>query len=188
MAYRQGITIIELLVAIVLLVILMLIAGSIFVTHLKLFRDETNVIAITEENKIALDEITNQIRESQSVVSTCAACGTGTTGSNIIILQIWPLNASGEPEGGNGNFDYIVYKRDAQDTSKITKTVYPHATSTRPPLNKVPSQNVASLTFSYNSATPSLTTEVTIKIKNTITINGKTQDTERESKAVLRNK
>lgn len=188
MASRQGLTLTELLVVMTLLAIVALVAGSIFIANLKLFRDETSIISITEDNKIALDEITNQIRESQSIAPTCTPCGADATNANTLILQIWPLSASGEPFDGGGNFDYIVYKRDAVDNTKMRKIVYPHPTSTRQSLNKITLSNITTFTFTYNNVTPSLASEVTIKIKNSSNIRGKIQEVDRESKAVLRNK
>lgn len=186
--HKYGFTIVELLISSVLLAVISYILGSIFISNFKLFIDETSVINITEANKTALDEITNQIRESQSIASTCTPCSPYTTSSTVLILQLWPLNSNGEPFDGGVNFDYIEYKRDAVDNTKLRKIIYPHATSTRQSLNKVLSTTVDNLTFTYNNATPSQATEITVTLKNTITNAGKIQDVERETKAVLRNK
>lgn len=191
MAYKKGIkglTLVELLVAAALVAIVAIVLGAIFTTHFKFFTDESSVIGITEENKIVLDEVTNQIRESQSIAATCTPCGTDTTGANVLILQLWPLNAAGEPFDGGTNFDYIVYKRDTTDNTKMLKIVYPHLTSTRQGQNKILSDHIANLSFTFDNPTPSLATEVIIKIKNSITTGSKTQQVELESKAVLRNK
>ncbi len=184
----HGFTIIELLIGGVLMAIVIFALGNIMITNFKLFLNESSVINITEANKIALDEITNQIRESQSIAATCTPCSPDTTSANILILQLWPLNANGEPFDGGINYDYIVYKKDSTDSTKLRKIIYPYATSSRPNSNKVLSTNISALTFIYNNATPSQASEVTVKIKNTTNNSGKVQEIERESKAVLRNK
>lgn len=188
MEYKRAFTLVELVIGMALTGIIVLVLGNIFVTNVRLFRDESSAIAITDTNKIALDEITNQIRESQSIAASCTPCGADTTGANVIILQLWPLNSSGEPFDGSGNYDYIVYKRDSTDNTILKKIVYPHATSTRAAVNNVLSTDVNILTFTYDNATPSLATEVTIRLKNRKTISLKPQEVDRESKAVMRNK
>ncbi len=183
-----GFTLVELLIGSTILAIVILILGKVFISNLKLFLDESSAIAITEANKIALDEVINQIRESQAVAANCTPCGADTSGSNVLILQLWPINTNGELYDGGVNFDYIVYKRDVQDNTLLRKIVYPNAVSTRPASNKILSTNVANLSFAYNNATPSQASEVTVTIKNSTNSSGKIQETERQSKAVLRNK
>ncbi len=183
-----GFTLVELLIGSTILAIVILILGKVFISNLKLFLDESSAIAITEANKIALDEVINQIRESQAVAANCTPCGADKSGSNVLILQLWPINTNGELYDGGVNFDYIVYKRDVQDNTLLRKIVYPNAVSTRPASNKILSTNVANLSFAYNNATPSQASEVTVTIKNSTNSSGKIQETERQSKAVLRNK
>ncbi|MEK7581528.1 MAG: prepilin-type N-terminal cleavage/methylation domain-containing protein [Patescibacteria group bacterium] len=184
----KGLTLVELLIAAALLGFVMLTLGYIFINHFKFFQDQSALITITEDNKVVLDEMINQIRESQSIVASCTPCGPDTTGANLIILQIWPLNATNEPFDGGTNFDYIQYKRDATDNTILKKIVYPTATSTRSSLNKIVATRVSDLTFTYNNATPAQATEVTAKIKLSATTGSKTQDIEREATALLRNK
>jgi len=188
MASKRAFTLVEILIGMTLLGMLSIVIGSIFISNFRLFRDESSAIAITDANKIALDDITNQIRESQSIAVSCTPCGADTTGANIIVLQLWPLNAAGEPFDGTTDYDYVVYKRDTTDNTKLKKIVYPHATSTRPAVNDILSTDVNILTFTYNNATPVQASEVTIRLKNSKTISGKVQDIDRQSKAVLRNK
>lgn len=188
MASKRSFTLIELLISMALLAVVTMVIGYVFIANFKLFRDESSAIAITEINKIALDEITNQIRESQGIAVSCTPCGSDTTNANTLILQIWPLNASGEPFDGSGSFDYIVYKRDTVDNTQMRKIIYPDASSTRTATNDVLATDISILTFTYNNATPSLASEVTIRIKNSKTLAGKVQEVDRETKAVLRNK
>lgn len=184
---KPGLTLVELLIAAVIMGVIVLFAGSILVGHLKLFNRGSSLINLTSANKIALDEIVNEVRESQSVVNTCTPCGSDATSASVLILRLWPLDSSDDPVD-NGAYDYILYKRDSSDNTKIRKIVYPDASSNRPASNKIIGTDTNSLTFTYNNADPSLATNVTIKVKNTAVVNGANQEVEREAKAVLRNK
>lgn len=184
---KKGLSLVEMLVAVILLAIVTLVAGDILIAHLRLFTGTSALIDITGTNKIVLDEMVNEVRESVSIVNTCTACGTDTTTSTVLILKIWPLDASSNPYD-SGNYDYIVYKRDPADTSKVRKIIYPSASSTRSASNKIISSDISNLNLTYNNVDPAQASDVTIKIKSTVTISNKKQEVEREAKAVLRNK
>ncbi len=184
---NSGFTTVEILIASAIGVVIVLFAINILLAHLRLFAGESALIDITGANKIALDEIVNEVRESQSVVNSCTSCGSDSTGAHVLILKIWPLDASGNPYDPN-NYDYIVYKRDSTDNTKIRKIIYAYSSSTRKNSNKIIGTNISGLDFTYGNPDPTQATDITIKVKNTAATNGKTQDVDREAKAVIRNK
>lgn len=124
MDFKSGFTLIETLIGVALIAVISFLMASVFVAHFKLFYDQNSVIDISGQNKIGLDEITNQIRQSESVVTTCAnsACPDDVTGPNTIVLRLWPIDVNREIIDSQGtNFDYIIYKREpASVTSQIS--------------------------------------------------------------------
>lgn len=184
---NSGLTTTELLVATAIMAVIIIVAAGVLIGNVNLFTRGSSLIDITNNNKIALDEIVNEIRQSESVVNSCTPCGADMSNPSTLILRQWPLDNDGNPIN-NGNFDFIIYKRDPSDNSKIRKIVYPDPTSDRSSSNKIIGSNTSSLTFTYNNSDPSLSTNVLVKIKNNTTSNGVNQEIEREAKAVLRNK
>ncbi|MDO8487086.1 MAG: prepilin-type N-terminal cleavage/methylation domain-containing protein [Candidatus Curtissbacteria bacterium] len=189
--YRKsaGFTLVELITGLAIGGFVLVIVASIYLAHFRLFSNQNTAIDAATQNKLALDEITNQIRQSQAIVSTCASCGGDTTGTNILILQLWPLDTGGDPQDPMGtNYDYIEYRRDPSVPTKLIRKIYPYASSTRKSGTRIVATNVSNLTFSYDNADPTLALEVTTGVTTAAIANGKTQTTVQSAKAILRNK
>lgn len=188
MDFKRGFTLVEILVGIGLIGAVSALIAALVFTNFRIFHSQNVFFEVTSDNRIALSEMTNQIRESQSVADSC--CGGDTTGPNGLVLQLWPLNAQGEPFESATNFDYVVYKL---NSDSLVKKVVPNTTaaSTRQSLNnKTIATNVSTLTITYNPPGPpySSTTEVDITLTTTKSSLGKTQQITDKAKAILRNK
>ena len=90
--------------------------GTVYVSHFRLFTNQNAQIEIANQNKIALDEMVNQIREATFVFQFCCSPQQFTR-PVVLILRLWPLNASKEPcsPGSSGCtdtevYDYTIYK------------------------------------------------------------------------------
>lgn len=189
MASKPGFSVIEVVTGFAIIGLVSILVATLYFANFRLFTNQNTQIEVSSQNKTAIGEMTNQIRESQSVVSTCSTCTGDTTSPTVLVLRLWPLDADGEPFDPEGTaYDYVVYKRDATDNTKLTKKILPDATSTRPGQTKTVSSNVANLQFSYDDADLTLVTQVTIDLQNSQTVNGKTQTSTQSSKAILRNK
>src|SRR3990172_639071 len=129
---RNGVSLVELLIAMSIVGFLGVLIAALYFSHFKLFSSQNTRIEVASENKIALEEMTNQIRESQGVAASCCS-PTETTSADVLVLQIWPLNASGDPTEPTSGYDYIVYKK-VSDTLK--KQIVPAAGSTPPSNDK----------------------------------------------------
>lgn len=186
---KRGFTLVELITGLAIGGFVLAIVASIYLSHFRLFSNQNTAIDAATQNKLAFDEITNQIRQSQAIVSTCASCGGDTTGADILVLQLWPLDASGDPLDPQGtNYDYIEYRRDPTTPTKLIRKTYPYATSSRKSGTRIVATNVSALTFAYDNADPTLALEITTNVTTTAIANGKTQTTVQSAKAILRNK
>ena len=189
MASKPGFSIIELVTGFAIIGLVSILVATLYFANFRLFTNQNTQIEVSSQNKTALGEMINQIRESESVVSTCSACAGDTTSPTVLVLRLWPLDASGEPfDPGTTAYDYVVYGSDTTDNTKLTKKTLPDAGSTRAGQTKTISSNVSNLQFSYDNTDPSLVMEVTIDLENSQTVNGKTQTSTQSSKAILRNK
>ena len=108
---------------------------------------------------------------------------------DVLVLQIWPLNASGDPSEPNPSptpqYDYIVYKK-VSDTLK--KNIVPAAGSTRQASDKIIASKISALSFTYDNADASQAAQVTINLTTQNTVNNVTQTDTQTSTAVIRNK
>ena len=185
---KPGISIIEIVSVSAIVGLISILVASIYFAHFRLFSGQNNAIEVSSQNKIALSELTNQIKESESVVSTCTNCGGDTTSSAVLVLRLWPLDASENPldPPDESSYDYVVYKRD-ENTRLIKKTV-PGPSTSRQSQTKIIASQLSALSFTYDNGDPNLASEVTVQISTSGTSNGKTQTINQSDRAVLRNK
>ena len=64
---RNGVSLVELLIGMSIVGFLGVMIAALYFSHFKLFSSQNTRIEVASENKIALEEITNQIRESQGI-------------------------------------------------------------------------------------------------------------------------
>ena len=185
---HPGVSLVELIIGISIVGFMGVLIAALYFSHFKLFSSQNTRIEVASENKIALEEMTNQIRESQGVAASCCS-PVETTSADVLVLQIWPLNASGDPQEPNPSptpqYDYIVYKK-VNDTLK--KQIVPASGSTRPSSDKIIATKINTLTFTYDNADASQAAQVTINLTTQNTVNNVTQTDTKTSTAVIRNK
>ena len=186
--YYPGVSLVELLIGMSIVGFMGILIAALYFSHFKLFSSQNTRIEVASENKIALEEMTNQIRESQGVAASCCS-PTETTSADVLVLQIWPLNASGDPTEPNSSptpqYDYIVYKKVADTLKKMT---VPAAGSTRQAKDDIIATKVSALTFTYDNADVSQAAQVTINLTTQDTVNNVTQTDTKTSTAVIRNR
>ena len=184
---KKGLSLVELMIGLGITSFLILIVASVYFAHTRLFSNQNTSIEVATQNKLGLDEMTNQIREGQQVAATC--CSGETTTATTLVIQLWPLDTSSEPfEPADSAYDYIVYKRDATDNTKLIKRIIPDAASNRPASEKILATNISDLQFTYNNPDPTLASEITISLATSATSGSRTFTNTQTSKAMLRNK
>ena len=162
--FKKGFSLIELLIGMVIFSMISLMIGAVYLSHFRLFTNQNAQIEIANQNKIALDEIVNQIREAKSVSYACQspACSPSEYPSATkLIICLWPLNASGEPfdplgscQGNGSNMDLVIYYcastcPTAGTTTNLMKKVIPTTASTRQASTDIVISKVKDLNFKY---------------------------------------
>ena len=189
MKNKNGISILEIIIGMFIFSLISVLAIGIYTSHFKVYSNQNSHIDVASQSKIGIDEIVNQIRQSQSIVNTCSACGSDITSSTVLVLQLWPLDTNGDPKDPTTNdYDYIVYKKNPADLTQITRRILPNVASNRQGSTTIIANNVSSLNFAYNNGTPSATSQVTITVITSKLSFGKTQTSTQVKNADLRNK
>ena len=191
--FKKGFTLVELLVTLTISAIVVLTIIMVYLAHFRVFINQNASFDVTSQARIAVDEIVNQVRESQAIVNTCASCGSVTTGTNSLVLQLWRLDTSGDPS--DTAYDYITY---SVSNNKIVKNIYPAPTSSRTAVNnKILASSILAATdlvCTYDPLVPPANytdvSQVTVSVTatQTTTAGAKTITATQTGKAALRNK
>lgn len=189
-ANRSGVTLVEILIAFLLIGIISLLVFSVYSSQIKVFFTVLTGIGVSSQNKIAINELTNQTREGVAIVSTCpaAACPDDNTSGLVAVYQVFGLDASGNPT--SAFYDYIVYRQDPADYTHLIRKVFKDPQSTRVADTKIIATDLASngLNFGYNNADPTQATQVTFTVITSKKEGAKTINQTQTGKAKLRNK
>lgn len=185
----RGATLIELVSALAIGSFVLIILASIYLSHYRISSNQNTSINTATQNKLALDELSLQIRQALAIVATCPSCGLDSTSQDILILQLWPLDPNGHPQDPLGsNYDFIEFKKDPSDPQKLIRITYPSATSSRQAATRVVATDITGLTFTYDNPDPTLASEVNVNLETSGTSFGKTQVVNQDIKVILRNK
>jgi len=201
----QGITLVELLIGMAILAFISLMVGAVYVAHFRLFSNQSTNIDVASQNRIALDEMVNQIREGNTISSITVSGNScsGSSGATTIVVRLWPLDTNtGDPydpgtSAPDSAYDYVLYCKDSGNNLQKVVRKTTSGTSKRTNLDKILATNASQLTFTYydNSNPPVVVTPATAaQVQVQLKISQKNYDkkfdiyTDQTGKAVLRNK
>ena|SRR3990167_2686664 len=185
---KGGLTLVELLIAFSIIGLVSILVAAVYFAHSRLFSNQNTSIDVASQNRLALDEMTNQIREAQTILQGCPPCQPPeTTSTSVLILQIWPIDLNGEPfQPTWPNLgDVIIYKK---NSDKLIKKIIPGAGSSREAGEEIIATGISDLQFTYDNADYTLSSEMSISLTTSANSGGKTITSTQTSKAVLRNK
>ncbi|MEZ4180407.1 MAG: prepilin-type N-terminal cleavage/methylation domain-containing protein [Candidatus Doudnabacteria bacterium] len=175
--YSFGFTLIELLLVIV-------ISSGLTVAFLALYEWQHRVLALesarieaTRSGRIAMNHIIGELSQSTAVLTSGTFSIPGTTtitsGANAIAFSATAVDSSDNLL--YGYLDQIGYKVTSKKLYYYVKTTSGSSTRTNNTYEAI-IDNIDSLAFTYDSGTPSLSTQVTVSIASTATY-GKSQST-----------
>ncbi len=167
MAYKeklknQGFTLVEIVVVIFVTSILLLGFFSLYEWHTKIYNYQQAVIRVSNSSRQSLQLISNYVSQGYRVL----ASGNGyNTGSSNLVLQLPSIDSSGDVV--SGKWDTVVFYTGG---SNLFIMVDPDPSSQRVGMNKLLSDTIVSLTFTYNNANYDLMTKVSVDMTNRVTL------------------
>lgn len=117
---HEGFTIVELLAAFVIMVLFFSgFFGVVKAMHASMNRQ--NVYFDTNQaSRYSLSRIARDVKESISLIDTF---GADTTGDTVLILGLPSIDVNGEPTDIMNDFDFIVYKLDPGDPTRLLREI-----------------------------------------------------------------
>jgi len=191
----QGFTIIEIIVVIAVISLLSIVTIDLYIKSHNMFTVHNSQSQLQIVTKASLDEISDNIKKSSSVLSTYTAPDDTVyqTSNNTLILRIPSLDENQDVI--ENKFDYIIYEIDSVNLHYLEKIIYADALSIRKNTSTNINQKLDNLNFVYFDSTNAEinvalenTDYVVTTIKSEEVVNGKTNSTEYETKSKLRNK
>lgn len=180
-ANNKGVTIVELLVVLPILVVSAFFLVYLFSSQYTVYNTQTAEFAITSHARVTLDEIDIYVRQARRVVASHL---THVTDSQTLALQLQSIDASSQILVGT--YDYAVFYI---SDGKLMEQIYVGAGSSRIATTKTLAENVdmANFSFAYNNPDYSLVTEVQTNIALAQNIGTQARSVAVSSKAKLRN-
>lgn len=117
---QKGFSIVELMIA---TTITLIFAGSFYYASLGLqkhFESHSVYFETDRSARFGMDRIAQDVREA---VNVAPSWGGNSTGNSVLVLKLPSINASGEATNISTQFDYVTYKLDSSDPTKLVRSV-----------------------------------------------------------------
>lgn len=182
---QQGLTLIEVLIAMMIATAVGILLLVIIVNSAGIFYKQSSKLQEGLNINDTLDKVRESVKQSNAVVASFTAGGTTYTSSGTqIVLKIPSINSLGNII--DQTFDYIVF---FQDQTKLRYKLFPDTQSSRKSQNQILSTSADSLTFKYldsqnppNEVAPTsatkVRTELSLKQKNGFNLEKQTATSE----------
>lgn len=152
MSKTRGITLIEVLIGMVLMVIVVLALFSLYNTGQKYFVNQNIKSDILNNNRVTLTWLSRDIKEAVQVIpGPIDINGTSySTSSGSIVLRLPSIDANGIIIDIDNEFDYLVYQMDPDNSTQIVRIVDgKDGVSSRVDGNRVLAENISSLVLVF---------------------------------------
>lgn len=148
---KKGTTILELLIAIIILAIMMTVFSAIYINGVTSFRNEFTTSQLQSTAQTVIDRMNQDIKSARGIESTYEGY---TLSDNTLILRVPAISNDDEEyfiySGGILQFDIFVYY---QSSNEIQRVIYANPSSKRYSKNEqvqTLTKNVIGLSFSYD--------------------------------------
>ena len=152
MSKTRGITLIEVLIGMVLMVIVMLALFSLYNTGQKYFVNQNIKSDILNTNRVTLTWLSRDIKEAIQVIPGPIDINdtSYSTSSGCIVLRLPSIDADGIIIDIDTDFDYLVFQMNPEDATQIIRIVDgKDGVSSRADGNRVLAENISSLELGF---------------------------------------
>lgn len=127
-AGRAGSSLVELLAVTMMMALLGTALFGLFGAFRRQLYADGSVSVLHKNARVALQKMGNDAKEALRVQ---ASHGADATADDVLILRLPSIDAAGEPTDIASDFDYVTYKLDAGDLTRLVRVVDVDAASSR---------------------------------------------------------
>lgn len=183
----RGLTLVEMLVTVAILIIAAGFFNAIFINHNRLYDAEKVRVEAGTAHARTLRAVSQKIREAKGVLSAGVYGGTSFTSDNDTLVLEVPAVDTNDVLLVN-KFDVFIFSLDASNPVKLFRHVSPAAGSVRRDAKGVLNEYVKSLNITYDTAQASDAKVVTVALTTERSERGKTATFTDSVTVKLRNK
>lgn len=187
---NSGFTLPELLVTALVSTIAGVLLIAIFVNNNGLFYNQQAKVSQGLGLNNAISEMTTDVRYTSSIASSYGTNPVYTSSASVLVIKVPSIDGSGNII--ENVYDHIVFTKDPENPKLLKKYLFPDALSSRPGENKVLSNDIQSLTFTYldssqNPITPTQASNIGITLVGSTQIGLSSQESSTSALINLRN-
>ncbi|MBI2443929.1 MAG: prepilin-type N-terminal cleavage/methylation domain-containing protein [Candidatus Magasanikbacteria bacterium] len=159
----RGVTLVETLVVLALFLFISVMFISLYLQHGWLYQLGQAQFDAVGGARAAFNGVAPFTAPARQVAGSFSASNTiFTTGTTTLVLELPARDESGNTI--SGAFDYAVFY---QSDNQFHRLIFPHASSTRLAEEKILSDTIAGLSFSYDQTDLALATKITLAVTST---------------------
>jgi hypothetical protein len=180
---QAGVTIVELMIAITVLILVMFALFSLYDNYNTVFGSQQALFRIAGSASASMTELQQTIMQADLIPgSHLFSSGAYNTSASTLILELPAMDAT--THDPLGTWDYVVFY---VDNGKLYKLTEASGSSSRASTLKQLSDTVSSLTFAYDSTDPSSASKVDINLVTSARSIHQTQTYQLQQQVYLRN-
>ncbi|MBI2099111.1 hypothetical protein HYT45_01710 [Candidatus Uhrbacteria bacterium] len=184
---RKGFTVIELIIFIAAGALVLSVIAEIMIIQLRVGERSGARADIERSAATGLEAMRKEIQSAKNVIATIVLVGNSyASGPNALVLELPAVDSSGNLISGGS--DFIVFERDAVNSSLLTALTVPFAGSARPQGTRIIANFVESLEFRYNKENLGETDAIDVTLVTAKTIRGENLQAITAARVDFRNK
>lgn len=188
MMYRSdghhGLTLLEMLLTLAVFSIVAILANEIYIGGFTTFASRTASLRVIRDNLIASQAIERTVRASSAIVNYPEVTPTEWSDADTLILKLPSIAANGDLIPAT--FDTVIFRRKAGEPEALEEETIANGPGRTSGIRVIVT-TVRSLTFHYDTITPTTATRVTMVLSTTAMIRGRPTTYTNEITTLLRN-
>ena len=167
---EKGFTLIEIVIVLFFSGILLVALFGLYDWHSKVYNYQQALVRVSTTNRQAVSTMQGYVSQAIQVLTSATINGTAyTTGSGTLVLQLPSVDSSNNAI--TGKYDNVAFYSSGKN---FYMQLQPDASSSRVKTYKLLGDSLSSVTFTYNNATYSLVTEVSVSFQSSQKVNQQT--------------